>query len=86
MLGVMLYLSWGYAASAQLFDAQVPRDVPAAICRRIEIGQSLYALGALMCIINTYWSIGFIVLVQLNFVFALRFWRRSFGEPGDSTS
>lgn len=45
--------------------------------RRILIAQGLYALGALLCLINTYWSIGFIVLVQLNYAIAPRIpWRR----------
>jgi uncharacterized membrane protein len=83
MLGFMLYMSWGYAGRAQLIDPQVPREVPAAICRRIATGQSLYAFGALLCIVNTYWSIGFIVLVQLNYVFGLRYWRRAPLKAGD---
>jgi hypothetical protein len=29
-------------------------------------------MGALLCALNTYWSIGFIVLIQLNYAFALR--------------
>ena len=29
------------------------------------IAQSLYAVGALLCLIGTRWSIGFIFLVQL---------------------
>lgn len=40
--------------------------------RRIVIAQSLYGFGALLCFFNTYWSIGFIVLVQLNYVIAPR--------------
>jgi hypothetical protein len=47
-------------------------DIPAAICRRIVIAQSLYAVGAALCVINTYWSIGFILLVQINYVLALK--------------
>ncbi|HVO42347.1 MAG TPA: hypothetical protein VMT34_06980 [Aggregatilineales bacterium] len=31
-----------------------------------------YAFGALLCIFNTYWSIVFIVLVQLNAALAPR--------------
>jgi hypothetical protein len=50
----------------------MPPDVPAAIKRRIVIGQSLYAFGAFLCIFNTYWSITFIVLVQLNYAIAPR--------------
>jgi hypothetical protein len=40
------------------------------------IAQSLYAFGALLCIFNTYWSIGFIVLVQLNYAIAPKLWHR----------
>ena len=50
----------------------IPRAVSAAIKRRIVIAQSLYAFGALLCLFNTYVSIGFIVLVQLNYVIAPR--------------
>jgi hypothetical protein len=47
-----------------------------AICRRIVIAQLLYAFGALLSIFNTYWSIGFIVLVQLHYAIAPRYGRR----------
>jgi uncharacterized membrane protein len=75
LLGALLYLSWGRATGASLIKSDTPPEVPAAICRRIVIGQSLYAFGALLCIFNTYWSIGFIVLVQLNYAIAPRLWR-----------
>jgi len=39
----------------------------AAIERRLFIAQSLYAFGALLCLVSTYWSIAFILLVQLNY-------------------
>jgi hypothetical protein len=45
------------------------------IKRRIFVAQALYAFGALLCLINPLWSIAFIVLVQLNYVFAPRIWR-----------
>lgn len=41
--------------------------------RRIVIAQLLYALGALLCFFNTYYSIAAIVMVQLNYAIALRF-------------
>jgi hypothetical protein len=34
------------------------------------IAQSLYALGAALCVIDTWWSIVFIVLVQINYALA----------------
>jgi uncharacterized membrane protein len=75
LLGAILYGSWGYALRAGLVKDDLPADVPAAICRRIMIGQALYAAGALLCVINTHWSIAFILLVQLNFAVAPRFRR-----------
>jgi hypothetical protein len=48
-----------------------------AIKHRILIAQSLYAFGALLCVISTYWSIAFIVLVQLNYAIAPRLPSRS---------
>ena len=44
---------------------------------RIVIAQALYAFGASLCVISTYWSIGFIVLVQLNYAIAPRLPGRS---------
>jgi len=79
LLGAVLYGSWGYAIRARLVKDDMPADVPAAICRRIVIGQALYAAGALLCVINTYCSIAFIALVQLNYALAPRlrpFFRR----------
>jgi len=75
LLGAVLYGSWGYAIRAALVKDDIPPEAPAAICRRILIAQSLYAFGALLCIFNTYWSIAFIVLVQLNYAIAPRFRR-----------
>jgi hypothetical protein len=43
-----------------------------AVERRIVVAQGLYALGACLCLINTYVSIIFIVVVQLNFALAPR--------------
>jgi len=70
LLGMLLYLSWGRATHASLIKSDTPPEVPAAICRRILIAQSLYAFGALLCVLNTYWSIAFIVLLQLNYAIA----------------
>lgn len=40
--------------------------------RRILIAQALYAFGAALCLISRYWSIAFILLVQLNFAIGPR--------------
>jgi uncharacterized membrane protein len=69
--GLILYASWRYAAHAGLVEG-LSNELRCAIERRILIAQSLYAFGALLCVFNTYWSIGFIVLVQLNYAIAPR--------------
>ena len=79
LLGAVLYATWGYTVRARLVKDDIPADAPAAICRRIVIGQALYALGASLCVFNTYLSIAFIVLVQINFAIAPRF--RSLSRP-----
>jgi len=74
--GVMLYWSWKYATRKELIKDETTEEVRGAICRRVVIAQSLYAFGALLCLINNYVSIGFIVLVQLNYAVAPRFSKR----------
>lgn len=76
-LGSTLYLSWMCATEKGLVKDDLPLEVPAAIKSRIMIAQTLYAFGALLCVISTYWSIGFIVLVQLNYAIAPRLPGRS---------
>jgi hypothetical protein len=44
-----------------------------AVIRRIVIAQSLYAAGAALCFLNTYYSIAAIILVQVNYAVAPRF-------------
>lgn len=73
LLGVALYASWGYATSGGLVKDDISAEVPAAICRRIVIAQSLYAFGAPLCLFNTYFSIAFIVLVQITYAISPRF-------------
>src|SRR5215472_14105933 len=70
VLGALLYWTWGRAVNARLLSEDTQPEVIAAICR-ILIAQSLYALGAALCIFSTYWSIAFIALVQLNYAVAL---------------
>jgi uncharacterized membrane protein len=77
LLGASLYFSWNCAIQLGLVKTELPPEIPAAICRRIVIGQSLYAFGAVLCVFSTYWSVAFIVLVQLNYAIAPRLWRRS---------
>jgi hypothetical protein len=67
----------GCLRRVSLFDVALRQSFPsdahalpahdvAAIERRIIRAQVLYAFGAALCVINRYWSIAFIFLVQLN--------------------
>jgi uncharacterized membrane protein len=77
LLGATLYASWVCATASGLLKPDLPPEISGAIKRRIVVAQALYALGAALCAINTYWSIGFIVLVQLNYAIAPRLpWRK----------
>lgn len=71
-LGSALYVSWGCATRSGLVKDDIAPEVPAAVCRRIVIAQALCAFGALLCIVSTYWSIAFIVLVQFYYALAPR--------------
>jgi len=73
LLGVVIYIHWDYAIHhdfIQLRDEQ-RKIVDKAVRKRIVYAQSLYAVGALMCFVNTYISIGIIVAVQLNYAFGI---------------
>jgi uncharacterized membrane protein len=72
LLGVMLFISWRYAWRSGLIKEETTAEIRSATERRIIIYQALYAFGALLCIINTYLSIAFIVLLQLNSAIAPR--------------
>ncbi|HTZ75561.1 MAG TPA: TMEM175 family protein [Candidatus Aquilonibacter sp.] len=72
VLGLALYLTWGYAVRAKILRDDISEEVTAAVCRRIIFGQSLYAVGAGLCVVNTRWSIAFIVAVQIYYASGLR--------------
>ena len=67
-LGGLLWVSWRYAVRAGLVEADVSAMIDRSVRWRIIIAQGLYAFGAALCLISTYWSIGFIILVQLIYV------------------
>jgi uncharacterized membrane protein len=73
LLGLLLYWSWSYATRAHLLADDLPPEIRPAVIRRIAIAQSLYAAGAALCFLNTYYSIAAIVLVQINYAIAPRF-------------
>lgn len=74
VLGAVLYWSWTHATHRGLIREDTPDEIRLSICRRIVIAQSLYAVGAALCFINTWVSIAAIVLVQLNYAIAPRAW------------
>jgi uncharacterized membrane protein len=70
--GAILYWSWRHAMHHGLVKEETGQEIRGAICRRVLIAQSLYAFGALLCVVSNYLSIAFIVLVQLNYAIAPR--------------
>jgi uncharacterized membrane protein len=72
LLGVVLFASWRYAEHSGLMNDETTLAVRSAIERRIVIVQALYAFGVLLCVVNTYVSIAWIVLLQLNSAIAPR--------------
>lgn len=85
LLGTILYWSWSYATRAKLLADDLPQDIHPAVVRRIVIAQTLYAAGAALCFINTYYSIAAIVLVQVNYAIAPRFCWGLFSRRGSET-
>lgn len=75
LLGLLILWSWNYACGAGLVKEELKKGAYRAIRRRVLSAQALYAFGAALCAVNNYWSIGFIVLIQVNYVLApkLRF-------------
>ena len=71
-LGMLLYASWRYALRTNLMKDEVTPPLSRAVERRIILAQVLYAFGAGLCLVSPYLSIGFIVLVQLNYAIAPR--------------
>jgi uncharacterized membrane protein len=61
-----------YAERAGLIKPDAPEHFSAAFRRRVLVAQALYALGAIVGLFSIPLGIGFIVLVQLNYVIAPR--------------
>ena len=72
MIGMFILICWIKACHWKLLKPEVTTEIYRAVARRVLIAQSLYAIGASLCFFHPYWSIGFIVAVQLNYVFAPR--------------
>jgi uncharacterized membrane protein len=73
LLGGVLYGSWRYASCGGFLKEGTAAGIDKAMKGRIVTAQLLYAAGALLCLFNNYWSIAFIVLVQLNYAIAPSF-------------
>jgi len=73
LLGVMLSMILRYADKHNFFKNNIAgkSEIKKAMIRRGIVAQSLYALGAVLCFINTYLSIGVLIIIQLYFVLAL---------------
>jgi len=71
-LGVTLYWSWNCALRGGLVSGDVPAQVSDGIKRRIINAQSLYAFGALLCVVDPYWSLAVFAGVQLYYALGLR--------------
>jgi uncharacterized membrane protein len=72
LLGLALAGSWLYASRHGLVKRDAPPELNRMVLGRIVVAQSLYALGAALCIFSTYLSIGFIILIQLHYAIAPR--------------
>jgi uncharacterized membrane protein len=87
LLGLTLFWSWTYATRYKLLTDDLPQEIHPAVIRRIVIAQSLYAAGAALCFLNTYYSIAAIVLVQINYAIAPRFcWGLFSSKPSNDTA
>ena len=73
-LGVVLYVSLRYAEHAGVISDETTNEMREAMAQRIVVYQTLYALAALTCLINTYLAIGLLFALQLNAVIAPRIW------------
>jgi len=73
LLGLTLYWSWSYATRYHLLTEDASPEIHAAVARRIVIAQTLYACGAALSFLGTYYAIAAIVLAQVNYAIAPRF-------------
>jgi uncharacterized membrane protein len=72
LLGMLLLAAWKLSRHFKIEKPDLPADIDRAIYRRIAVAQCLYAFGAALCVFSPYWSVGAIVLLQVNYALALR--------------
>lgn len=69
--GIALYAGLAYARRVNLLKEDAAYHAAAKVLQnRVLIAQGLYAFGAALCFFSTYLSIGFILIVQLNYAIA----------------
>lgn len=74
MLGILLYINWNYAYKKEFVNENTKEDINVPLRKRIIYAQTLYFIGALLCFINPYISITFIILIQMNYAFGFVSW------------
>ena len=79
LLGAGLLASVRYAGRAGLFKELVTPELRATHERRIIRYQIMYAVGAALCVVSSYLSIVFIIVLQLCSVFDVRVTRKLLG-------
>ncbi len=72
ILGIAVYATWAYAERAKLIRDDAPAELSDAFRRRVIIAQSLYAVGALVGLLNVPLGLALIILIQLNYAIAPR--------------
>lgn len=75
LLGMLLLAAWKLSRHFKIEKPDLPAGIDRAIYRRIVVAQCLYAFGATLCVFSPYWSVGAIVLLQLNYALAPRIGR-----------
>lgn len=73
LLGIMLGRMFKYADVHNFFKNNITgiTEIKKAMVHRGIVAQSLYAIGALLCFIDTYFSIAALTIIQLLFVLAV---------------
>jgi uncharacterized membrane protein len=86
LCGIGLYASWSYASRSGLLKSDVDPAMSALTRRRIVVYQLAYLVCVLLSVINTYWSIAGLFLLQLDSAIAPRMrlarWWNKGGGPG----
>ena len=75
LLGGISFASWRYAQHAGLLKDEATPAICSATERRIVLYQVFYTVVMLFCVINTYISLVFLILLQLNSAVAPRIGR-----------